>query len=276
MTGQPGKGTTPEYFGKYNSLEDAEKGFAHTVDEMVKFKQIASDMQAELKASRDQNAQMAEIVNQLAQANPQPQARQQPQLVDDEGNLDVQGLLHTVDQEINAVRQDLPQAIQAAVTQALNPIAELQRSKQEWQMDNPDPRFTEAEFNATLARNPVYARVFNTLVSNSETQKDAYQTVYDLWKGSQPAAPQPRQQSPERQAQKQQAGAPEPMGGQPAGTQVEQQMQLEELGRRAQLAQDLMNPDAQVAFAREFIKGSKLEKMVGDVPDWADDFEQNR
>ena len=263
MSGQP----ADKYFGKYNSLEEAETGFQNTVSEMVKMKQIAADAQAELQASRAQNEQLATIAEQLIQRGSQSASQPTPQLVDDEGNLDVTGLLGQIDNQLAQQRTTISQEVQAAVTQALAPIVNLQKAKASFNPDNLDARWSDAEFQRTLASNPTYSTVFNKLVSDPDTSGAAYSTVYDLWRANNPPVNAP---NTARQEAKRQAGAPEPMGGQPADVPIAGQLTLQELGERAKIAQDIMNPDAQVAFAKEFIKGGKLERIVNVDPDWVD------
>ncbi len=267
MSGQP----APKYFGKYNSLEEAQKGWDNTVDELVKFKQMNSDMQSELQATRDQNKQLADLTQQLAQA-PQPAPAPQPKLVDDEGNLDVSNLLGAIDNQLATLKQEMSQEVVQVVKEALSPVVNFQESKSTYVgSDKSNVEFTDAEFQRALA-NPTYAKVFNTLLSNPETAKAAYSTVYDMWNSNRPAPTTGPTETPESRARKEAGGSPDPLGGFPAAPQAAQdQEEIKKLSDMAKGVQDLMNPDAQIAFAKEFVKGGKLQGMLDSLkPEWED------
>ena len=66
------------------------------------------------------------------------------------------------------------------------------------------------------------------------------------------------------------AASPDPLGGFPAAPPQEGNAEeIKKLSEMAKHTQDLMNPDAQIAFAREFVKGGKLQGMLDNLkPDW--------
>jgi hypothetical protein len=263
MSGQPA------FFGKYNSLEEAQKGWDNTVDELVKFKQLASDAQAALEATREQNTALTDIVNQLSQQHPQSPAPAAPQLVDDEGNLDVSNLLGAIDNQLAQVKQEMSQEVVQVVKEALSPVVNFQESKNTFVATKGDQDFNDGEFQKALT-NPTFAKVFNTLLSNPETAKEAYSTVYDMWKANRPVPTTGSTETPESRARKEAAGSPDPLGGFPAAPpQAQGAEEIKKLSEMARGVQDLMNPDSQVAFAREFVKGGKLQKMLDSLkPDW--------
>ncbi len=266
MSGQPA------FFGKYNSKEEAEKGFNNTVDELVKFKQLHSDAQAALEATREQNSQLTDVVNQLAQQPvPQSPAPAAPPLVDDEGNLDVSNLLGAIDNQLATLKQEMSKEVVQVVEDALSPVVNFQESKNTFAANKGDVDFNDAEFQKALG-NPTFAKVFNTLLSNPDTASAAYSTVYDMWKANRPEPTTGTIETPERREHKEAGASPDPLGGFPAAPPVaDGQEEIKKLSDMAKNVQDLMNPDAQIAFAREFVKGGKLEGMLAKLkPEWED------
>jgi hypothetical protein len=251
-----------KYFGKYNSLEDAEEGFRNLVSQLDQLK-------AESREARELNAQLLQTFQGMQQPRQPEPTKPAPQLYDEEGNLDARALLEAIDDRLTTVEHRIPSAAQEAVQQMLNPVISATSARDEFfSRDDLEEKFTPMEFDRALSRNPGLKKAYSKLLADPESASVAYETIYQLWKANQQKA---TPKSDERTKEKKAAGDLAPQGGRPEPVGPEAQHDMEELRNRAMRAQDMMSTDEQLAFARDWIKGSKLSKNLEDVPDWADD-----
>lgn len=260
------------FFGKYKSKVEAEQGWANMVQEFNRIKAQASEAVAQMEATQKLNSQYEELLRSRQPAEP----TQKRQVVDEEGHLDVNALLGAIDDRLAGINRRLdavPQTVHSEVTQLMQPVIKAATAEEEF-LNRPDvdPKFTKAEFDKVLRSNPTYNKVFKRLMADPQAQGEAYEAVYQLWKdsnqkGQATGQPAPRQ-VPEQD--KLQAGMPQSSGGPPVELPGEGEMTFKEMAEKAKVAQDSVVPGLDLEFAKEWIKGSKLESAIKqDDPDWA-------
>jgi len=254
------------WFGKYKSREEAERGFRNTIAELDKWKSVASTSQEQMKILQQANEQL----RQFQASEPQPGRTREEDLYDDEGRLDVHALQKVIDAKQKPVieaLQRIPDLITEQVRGFFGPIEGSLRAKKEFfGREDVDQRFTDRELEKVLARNPGINKAFEKLLADPETQGSAYEVAYDLWKSTMGKA-QPSD-NPQRRADK--IAASEPIGNSGPPLANEGEPNTKGLMEASQRVQNLGSPDAALAFAREWIKGSKLQSEIEALrPEWA-------
>lgn len=262
MAGRPGENpkTDDLFFGKYKNREEAETGFRNLVGH-------ADQIKAENAALRSQLTQLSGTVAALQAAVAQPRVTPEapPPLTDEEGKLNPNALMQAINAPIAAMQQamaKIPDLVNESVANILRPISSAaDASKAFFQRPDVDAGFTPESRDALLRRNPGIAGAYESLMANPETQGRAHEVVYDFWKATKPTSGvNPRD--------KRDATEPTPTGG-PSLPSPETKESVEEMAKMAAVAQDNLAPEAQIAFARKWIQGSKVEKKIATAPeDW--------
>jgi hypothetical protein len=250
-------------FGKYESLEEAEKGVQHLVKTLNDFKTRLGTLESENEKLRSAPPAPG--------PSPQPSAPAKT-LVDDEGNLDPHALLAEIDNrlaKVNGAAENIPNLVAETVQKlVLDPVNRVQKEKQDFfSLPHVPKEFTE-ETIAQMTQDPAIKSAFDALASSPETVGQAYETMLGLWKKMQPEKdPAPGGDLP---PQKLAATTPVSTGGPDLKHHDGENLSIEQLKQAALAAQDSMQPEHALAVAREFIKGSRLEKAVIDnPPEWA-------
>src|SRR3989304_7530968 len=126
------QGTTPKeeqlFFGKYKSVEEAEKGFSNLVGELNRFKQSTTELQVRLDATQKLQSEYEKLL-----------ARQEPtakpaSFVDEDGHLDAEALLRAIDSRLTSVDkkfEKVPELVAGTVQQLLQPLAGAGAAKEQ-------------------------------------------------------------------------------------------------------------------------------------------------
>lgn len=259
-------------FGKYKTIEEAERGFRNLVSEADKWKAVAATGQEQLKLMKEVNETLkASSVTNAVAGREAPALR----LTNDDGNIDANAIEQLLDAKqkplIDAMRQ-IPKLIQEEVRGFLAPIQGSLKAKQDFfAREDVSAKFTDAELQKVLQRNPGINSAFELMLGNPETQGKAYEVAYDLWRATSGAASEGN--NSRRAAAKRDAAEPVAQGGPPLATGTEPN--AEALAKLAEHSQNIMGPDSELAFAREWIKGTAIEKDIEKLrPDWADTREE--
>ena len=253
-------------FGKYKGIEEAERGFRNLVGEADKWKQVAQTAQEQLKV-------LSEVNETLRAREPALPAVRSTPVVADDGSFDQSALDRLLDERqkplIDAMRQ-IPKLVEEQVKGFFAPLQGSLKAKQSFfGREDVDPKFTDAELQKVLQRNPGINSAFELMLTNPETQNQAYDVAYDLWRatsgkgGNGEANPQRTQRRRDATEPVAQSGPPLSVTGDP---------NLANLTKLAEHSQNVMGPDSELAFAREWIKGTNIERDIDKLrPDWADD-----
>ena len=243
--GQPER----KFAGKYTSIEELEKGYGELMKEIGRIKSGADQSQARADALERYSKQLEEMMGQQKQqANPV----QQVNLVDDEGQFNMQAFDQMIQSKIEPFRKQAEEARQttAQLLSLLQTNAKV--STEFWGRDDvEEARFSQTEMNRFLKNNDSIRKVYETMLANPESSDAAYEYVFSTWKATrQPGKPQINEK------QKQAAGNPGASAGptlDPAIGETDVK-RLQALQSQAALTRD---PNTIMAALKEQFKGTK-------------------
>ena len=271
-----GSGTTPNQqgseliFGKYKNLEEASRGYNELVNEASKRSQQTSNLEQQLNASKAATAAYEKLIDQMKQGSWQPSAPvPEPSLTDLDGDITPDSLRGYLDARLRPIQdsiQNIPASVESATTTALErllaPVQTANNARMSF-FNRPevDGQF-ESEMDRFLSRNPGINKSFQILAQNPETAEQAHEMAYKIWKSEKPTG-----EAINRDDKVAASGLPDVPGNIMTlpGDNTSKQG-LMEMG-----IQSSQNPDgrAKVDFMKQYLKGTKLEKSIEQMKNYA-------
>jgi len=235
--------------GKYNSIEELEKGYGELMKEIGRIKTEKDQSLAQAEAYKKYSEQLAQMME-SKQVNPAPQRMN---LVDEDGQFNMQAFEQVLQAKIEPFQKEAQQARQTT-EQLLNLLQSNAKTQSEfWGRDDvEETKFNQSEMNRFLKQNDSIRKVYETMLANPASSDAAYEYVFSTWRATrQPGKPQINEK------QKQAATNP----GASAGPAIDPSIsegdarRLRELQNQAALTRD---PNAIMASLREQFKDSPV------------------
>lgn len=243
--------------GKYENVEELEKGYSELMKEMARIKDGATQSTARADALDRYTKQLEGALTQI-QANPGQTGRATSRpIVDEDGRLDEGALMGMIEAQLKPVReqiQSIPKVVQEALGGILGPVAkQAAASNAFWAREDVEKtKFSQAEMHRFLSANDPIRGIYETILQNPETADKAFDYAFSVW-----ASTRPKSTSNIDQNRKMSAGQPTPSAG-PIASSPEDEGSWKRIQAFEQAAQQTRDPGLIQQALGERFKGTKI------------------